>query len=137
MYQAKPSQAKPKVAKDALLCFKAGVFYNCYGKDAIIINYLFGYKIIKNNQCGFPINTLIKVINKLEEKKINYQIITKDANPIIKDYGKRNNYNIVLSKAVDYTNFKNKVEWLKTKIDDIQDINKLNKILELLENEPK
>ncbi len=88
-------QAKPKVAKDALLCFKSGTFYNCYNEDATILHYLFGYKIIKNNQCGFPINTLNKVINKLEEKKINYQIITKDANPIIKDYKKRNNYNYI------------------------------------------
>ena len=113
------------------------MFYNCYNEDAIILNYLFGYKIIKDNQCGFPINTLNKVINKLEEKKINYQIITKDANPIIKDYKKRNNYNDILSKATDYVSFKNKVELLKSKIDEIEDIDKLNKILELIENEPK
>ena len=120
-----------------MLCFKSGSFYNCYNEDAIILNYLLGYKIIKNNQSGFPLNALNKVINILEEKNINYQIVTKDANPIIKDYKKRNNYSYILSKAVDYVNFKNKVEWLKIKIDDIQDINKLNGILDLLENEPK
>ena len=111
------------------------MFYNCYGKDAIIINYLFGYKIIKNNQCGFPINTLNKVINKLEEKKINYQIITKDANPIIKNYKKRNNYNYILSKAIDYIDFKNKVEWLKIQIDQIQDVEKLERFYNKLKDE--
>ena len=78
-----------------MLCFKSGTFYNCYNKDATILHYLFVYKIIKNNQFWFPINALNKVTNKLEEKKINYQIITKDANPIIKDYKKRNNYNYI------------------------------------------
>ena len=42
-------QAKLKIAKDTLLCFKSGVFYNCNNKDAVILNYLLGYKIIKNN----------------------------------------------------------------------------------------
>ena len=55
--------------KDLLLIFKSGRFYNTYGDDSIILNYLFGYKIIKENKVGFPINSLVKVLNTLEDKK--------------------------------------------------------------------
>ena len=40
--------------KDCLLIFKNGKFYNAYKDDAIIFNYLFGYKILKDDKSGFP-----------------------------------------------------------------------------------
>ena len=41
--------------KDYLIFIKgSGKFYNLYNDDALIINYLLNYKIIKNNTCGFP-----------------------------------------------------------------------------------
>ena len=40
-------------------------FITVYGKDAIIMNYLFGYKIIDNNKVGFPNTTLDKIKLKI------------------------------------------------------------------------
>ena len=57
--------------KDYLVIRKEGLFYSVFDSDAEILNYLFDYKII-NNRCGFPINAINKVLNTLEEKKINY-----------------------------------------------------------------
>lgn len=94
--------------KDSLLIYKTETFNNCYGKDATIISYFFDYKIMIDDKCGFPYTAYNKVINKLEEEKITYQIISKNENPIIKDYKNLNNYSKILSKAIDYVDFRNK-----------------------------
>ena len=39
------------------------------------MNLLFGYKVLKDGLCGFPDNSLSKVLNTLEDAKISYQII--------------------------------------------------------------
>lgn len=70
--------------KNFLLIFKNGKFYNVYNDDAFIFYYLFGYKILKDDKVGFPESGLVKVLNTIEDKKINYQIIYKDRNPIVK-----------------------------------------------------
>lgn len=64
--------------KDYLLIFKNGKFYNVYNDDAFIFHYLFNYKILKDDKSGFPETGLVKVINTLDNEKINYQIIYKD-----------------------------------------------------------
>ena len=61
--------------KDYLIFIKgSGKFYNLYNDDALIINYLLNYKIIKNNTCGFPECALNKVINEIEKVKISYVV---------------------------------------------------------------
>ena len=74
---------------------KIGKFYYCYGKDAYIISYFFEYKLnsVENTtySCGFPRQSLSKVLTKLENKKINYVILDR-----------RNNYEIE-----EKENFKN------------------------------
>lgn len=50
---------------------KNGGFYYVFDDDAIIISYLTGYKI-SSGRCGFPLNSLSKVTNLLEENMINY-----------------------------------------------------------------
>lgn len=68
--------------KDVLLV-KIGSFYHAYGKDAIILSYLFNYKIkIQENiyTCGFPLASYKKVISKLEDKKINYLMVDRRNN---------------------------------------------------------
>ena len=66
---------------------KLGKFYYCYGKDSYIISFFFGYKLnlVENTiySCGFPSQSLNKIISKLENKKINYVIVDR-----------RNNYEI-------------------------------------------
>ena len=50
--------------------------------NAYILNYLFDYKILKNRKVGFPDNALNKITDKLNELKIQYQIIYDDRDPI-------------------------------------------------------
>ena len=56
-------------SKDIVLV-KIGKFYYCYGKDAYMISYFFDYKLnlVENSiySCGFPSQSLSKVIAKLE-----------------------------------------------------------------------
>ena len=64
-----------KIHREEVILIKIGNFYHCYGKDAYIISYLFGYKLRKTREnfytCGFPERSVTKVENKLENKKIN------------------------------------------------------------------
>ena len=57
---------------------KVGKFYQCYEDDAYVIHALMNYNIC-NGKVGFPITSLGKVQNKLDEFKINYQILEKDS----------------------------------------------------------
>ncbi len=56
---------------------KSGTFYVVFDNDCYILYLLLDYKII-NNKVGFPTSALTKVINVLEEKKINYEVIGED-----------------------------------------------------------
>ena len=76
-----------KIHPNYLICYKEGNFYNCYGKDAYILAFLFDYKIrfIEENipVVGFPKVAIAKVTAFLQRKKINYMLLDK-----------RNNYNV-------------------------------------------
>ena len=77
-----------------ILLVKIGKFYYCYGRDSCIISYFFDYKLnfVENTySCGFPSQSLNKVLAKLENKKINYIIVDR-----------RNNYDI--EKKENYKN---------------------------------
>lgn len=75
---------KKELYDESIVLIKVGTFYNAYFKDAILLSYLFGYKIKKLdknvNNCGFPVSTLNNVKYLLEQKKINYIIIDKAHN---------------------------------------------------------
>lgn len=121
--------------KDYLLIFKNGKFYNVYNDDAFIFHYLFNYKILKDDKSGFPETGLVKVINTLDNEKINYQIIYKDRNPIVKKFDKLNNYHKVLGKPIEYLELADKVEIIKKKIDEIEDYKLLERLIEVINNE--
>ena len=57
---------------------KLGSFFKVFGKDACIISKIFKYKIIQGETltCGFPIKSINKIKAGLENKKINYLIIS-------------------------------------------------------------
>lgn len=93
-----------------------------YNDSAIILNYLFGYKILIDNKVGFPESALNKVINTLEEKKLNYQIIDKGNNNDHKKHGNFNNYNKVLKQALKYKDIKQRVDRIEDLINKIEDI---------------
>lgn len=118
-----------------LQLYKIGKFYNIYGDGAIILNYLFGYKILIDGKVCFPESALIKVINTIEDKKIDYQIINKDGNDVIKKYGNFNNYNKVLKQALEYRGIKSRVEHIQELINNVSDITILEKIIGVIEEE--
>ena len=82
-----------KILTNTLLITKtSGKFYSVYKEDALILSFLLKYKINENFRVGFPDTTFTKVINAIEDKKINYQVVSKDSEHIVKDYGKLNKY---------------------------------------------
>ena len=76
---------------------KVGLFYQVFDDDALILHFLLTYKVI-DSKVGFPNNALNKVINVLEEKKINYKVIGEDIESNFKDLNK---YDLYLAKAKD------------------------------------
>ena len=114
--------------KECLVLIKNGSFYITFCDDALILNYLFNYKVI-NNKVGFPISNLDKVLSKLDSNNISYYIDDNyNNNPI-------NNYNNILYNAK--TNYFNNTN-LDLLIDEIKfvislDPNNLKLIKEYLQ----
>ena len=109
---------------------KNALFYEVYDDDAVILNYLLGYKNIKG-RVGFPINAFSKVINILEDKKINYKII--DEQEEIKDFKNLNQYLNILAKASDKIEVNNKINKILDKLKTF-DEGTLYEILEKVES---
>ena len=84
------------IHKEDLTLVRVGNFYNCYGRDAYILAYLFDYKIriLKDNiyTSAFPKSAYNKVISTLEYRKINYLILDKRNNYEVEE--KSNNKNL-------------------------------------------
>ncbi len=67
--------------KQYIVFKKVGIFYEVYGTDAYLFNYLFDYQIIPFKdtvKVGFPIYGLTKITNVLDSKKINYLVYEKE-----------------------------------------------------------
>ena len=109
---------------------KVGGFYQVFDNDALIVNYLFNYKI-NNYRCGFPINVINKVINTLEEKSINY--IIKGEEEIVKDYKRKNNYSKYLDKSISRSSINRRINNILDRISKM-DENKLNDIIDIIED---
>ena len=108
---------------------KSGGFYQVFDNDALIISYLFNYKII-NFKCGFPLVAINKVINTLEEKKINF--IIKDEEEVVKNFRNKNTYSKYLEKARVKDNINNRIKSILDKINDL-DVKKLNEVLSVID----
>lgn len=108
-----------QIHKEYVVLVKIGKFYSAYGKDAVILSYIFRYKVkyVENNvqSVGFPEGALNKVISKLEELKINYLILDRRNNYEVDE--KSNNKN--LNKYDDYYNKAKEYVKYKIKLDDI------------------
>lgn len=100
---------------------------------------MFDYKLLptdktaKNYKCGFPDVSFNKVINALEDKKISYQVIYNDKNPLIKDFKNKSRYNEFRIAAIKKQDIKTKMDLLVSKISSIDDIDKLTMIMEKIE----
>lgn len=108
-----------------VLLVKIGTFYESYNYDAYIISYLFNYKmktlIDGDKICGFPTNSLNKVLSMLENKSINYIVVDKKHNyeeETKMNFKRKNKYNELLTKSMKY----------------IDKINRINKIRNYLLN---
>ena len=98
---------------DYIVLIKIETFYEAYGDDANILSFLFSYKtriIGENISCGFPINSLNRIISILDRKSINYLVIDKSHNyeeEMKQNYKRKNNYNEILidtNKYIDKIN---------------------------------
>ena len=79
-----------KLGNEEMIVFvKYGNFYRCFNNDAVIINYLFNYKLSEKNSTGFPIKSIDKVISILRNNNISC-IVINDIN---------NSYNFFLDKS--------------------------------------
>ena len=104
-----------QIHPEDLVLLKVGSFYHAYGKDAYIIAYLFNYQMKKvdNNYdtCGFPKSTINKVKAILEEKQINYLLISRSENYEVEEEekGKDNKYAYYYSIAHKYISKKTRI----------------------------
>lgn len=99
-----------------VILFKSGTFYKVFGQDAYILSAMFNYNIQIGNQnvttCGFPISSEKRILDKLEENKINYKTINpKDDYSIEKEanYESFNNYKNEFKKDFNYIKQKNRI----------------------------
>lgn len=83
--------------KDAVILIKKGNFYQSFKEDALILWFLFDYKII-NEKVGFPQNVLEKITKELKRNKINV-VVANDSNNIKKYKSIANKYNFILKKC--------------------------------------
>lgn len=49
---------------------KVGIFYYAYGEDGCVLSYIMNY-MYKKGKCGFPIESLEKVISMFSKVKVN------------------------------------------------------------------
>lgn len=85
-----------KLGNEEMIVFvKYGNFYRCFNNDAVIINYLFNYKLSEKNSTGFPIKSIDKVISILRNNNISC-IVINDINNVINYICINNKYNSFL-----------------------------------------
>lgn len=82
---------------NSIILIKSGNFYTTLDDDAHVINTIFNYQILKG-KVGFPVSSINKVIEKLNNLNINYVIYNSDDNIIRKEFD-NNSYNKILNKS--------------------------------------
>lgn len=116
----------------SILIRKSGGFYNIFDDDAIIISYLTGYKIV-GGRCGFPINSLSKVTNLLDDNKVNYIVSENMIDVDKKNYKKKNKYSIIFEKAKKKIDIDYRINSIMKKIN-ILSYDKLSCLLDIIED---
>lgn len=115
-----------------VILFKQGNFYLSMNDDALVLNNLFNYKIkvvTSYIKTGFPLNSIDKIINILENNTINYLVIDKDI--INKKKYSNNNYFNYLNKDSNYEFIINRINKIEQTLKD----NLLNKNIENVLND--
>ena len=91
-----------------IILLEIGAFYEVIGVDALIINYLFGYKLKKLSntfKCGFPINKLEIIIKELGKNSINYVIVKNDEIKEKQEFETNNYNNFSFNEGIVFYNF--------------------------------
>ena len=113
-------------------------FITCYNEDAYILHSIFNYKRVgegKHDKLGFPSTIIDKIIEKLEELSINYQIYYKKELEISKDFQENNTYQKYLNEGLLQVEIDKKVDLIKYKLNrlSLEEVNKqLENILDIL-----
>lgn len=112
----------------------SGKFFEVYDYDAFMFNYLFDYKILQNGKTykwGFPDSSITKIINKLSDLKISYQIIYRGRNPRVKDFKKINQYSKYKLIALQKLDIKERMDALVEKVKSLNEEQAKKVMLEL------
>lgn len=120
-----------KLMGNILVMRKNGGFYNCFEEDAKIINYFFNYRIV-NGRTGFPIGGINKIVNLLEDKKINYLLRNSDEEIIEKKF-KKNTYLFYLDKANRKGSVEKRINYIIDKLSELND-KKLEVLIDVVED---
>ena len=118
--------------KENVIIRRTGGFYNVFDDDAIIISYLTGYKIV-GGRCGFPINSLDKVTNALDNNSVNYVVKENMIDVDKKNFKRNNKYNKVLDKGKKKINIDYRINGIMEKINDLS-YDKLCCLLDVIED---
>lgn len=99
--------------KEYLVLLKSGNFFIALNNDAIVMNNVFKYKIIRSKnfiKSGFPLGSLDKVIDRLKIENINYVLIDNELNS--KEKFKNNNYSKFVTKIDNYEIILNRINMI-------------------------
>ena len=94
--------------KNTVILDKRGIFYNAFGSDAKVVSTITGYNI-NNNQVGFPINNLEKVVSMLSSSHVSVYV-----DDMFFDFGE--DYSIYLNLYSDKQSVDDLVEELYNRV---------------------
>lgn len=125
---------------ESLCLYKVGTFYHAYGRDAVVMSFLFNYKIKElgqnHKECGFPIGAVNKVTAKLQNSQLNYLLIDRRNNYDVdekEDYKENNKYGKIYEKAKKYVNCKKRIDNINQYLEENIDKDNITKILAKME----
>ena len=109
---------------------KIGKFCQAYEDDAYVIHAIMGYNV-SNGRIGFPISSIGKVQNKLEEYKISYQIMDRESITDSNDFKSNNKYDKYYKDGIKSMDKKRSNVDLLEKIKNLPD-DKVDKIINFI-----
>ncbi|MBR2289440.1 MAG: hypothetical protein IJ867_02210 [Clostridia bacterium] len=131
---------------DCLVLVRSGNFYRCYDDDSYIIAYLMDYQVkatVLSDMAGFPVDSLNKVLDKLEINRVDYRIFEFE-NGIAKltqkcDFKEENCYESVLERAERFVRVREKIanvtDILYKNIENAKIENAISKIAQIIYDE--
>ncbi len=94
--------------EQTLFLRKVGGFYHAFDEDAILLFSLFRYRI-NNGKSGFPVGSIDKVKNTLQEEKVNYFLKIDEEEEESMSFKEENRYLEIYNKGKEeYRDFHKK-----------------------------